>query len=743
MGLKAVLLSSLMAAWPCYASPMPMPMVGFSLENSPETELLVREGINLARSLDVEKRASADFSLEKSWNNEVLFSGATNPGAVQAQLSVTCLECYTHGTVTAKVTDEHFLNPVLRLSFSGVEAYASLGVAASAEQTFSINLFASNSPIGIGITGLDVGVVFFVDLVFSLSEAIDLTGGFSVSVPDDAYLEASIFKGDIDDSSFGGLNGQYLPVTVTAGHATFKADLRLRVQAGAEASIDLFGIGAGAVVGIYANLIEFGATIEETATCDLEAAIWWDLNVGAYAHLDVVVDYTTLGPVPTVSTTLMAAATISTCLIDGGATTTALPATTTSEIAATTSAYSSPAVSSSPAETGVTSIISATGIKGVTEVTSSALATGVSAADTVPVWSPTFILSVTESEVSFTVADPLPTDTATSELPAGTSSTLATIVTSAGTSVATSADSSALTSALTSAGTSIVTSVSTAAVGTSAGTSGYSSGAASSMSANSSAYPTSLIGAGTLPVPSSSAFSSAAAGPTYTSTYTHTMTICGAPGVMNCPTSYQTEVVVTRTTTICPGETTATSAIPTVIATTGISPAPISVESSSPSHSGSNGNGGSSEVVVIVLTPLPTPVVATFTAPTSIAVAATATGVVVNNAYPEGGLSFSSTTTATETSTTTVTVKTSHSSSVVVVDFTPTPVVAAIPSGGAATFGNGTTTVAGTGYVPGATQSAGSSTPVIAGADSLLGSVNGAYVGAIMTFVVALCMGLL
>ncbi|KAI1128050.1 hypothetical protein F5Y10DRAFT_181847 [Nemania abortiva] len=285
MGLKPVLLSSLMAASLCYASPTPI--LDLSLVNSPETELLVREGINLARSLDIEKRASADFSLENSWNNEVLFSGATDPGAVHAELSVTCVQCYTHGTVTAKVTDEHIFNPVLRLSFTGVQAYVSLEVAASAEQTFSLNLFSSNSPIGIGIAGLDVGVVFFVDLVFSLSEAIDLTGGFSVSVPDDAYLEADIFKGDIDDSSFGGLNSQYLPVTVTSGHATFKADLRLRVQAGAEASIDLFGIGAGAVVGIYANLIEFVAEIEETATCDLEAAIWWDLNVGAFAHLDV------------------------------------------------------------------------------------------------------------------------------------------------------------------------------------------------------------------------------------------------------------------------------------------------------------------------------------------------------------------------------------------------------------------------------------------------------------------------
>lgn len=82
-----------------------------------------------------------------------------------------------------------------------MQAYANLGVTVNTAQTFSLNLFSSDSPIGIGITGLDVGVVFFVDLVFSVSDAIDLTAGFMVAVPDDAYLEADILEGDIGDST--------------------------------------------------------------------------------------------------------------------------------------------------------------------------------------------------------------------------------------------------------------------------------------------------------------------------------------------------------------------------------------------------------------------------------------------------------------------------------------------------------------------------------------------------------------
>jgi hypothetical protein len=43
-------------------------------------ELMVREAIaRTVRTPHLEKRLSADFSMEKSWNNEVLFSGYEPP----------------------------------------------------------------------------------------------------------------------------------------------------------------------------------------------------------------------------------------------------------------------------------------------------------------------------------------------------------------------------------------------------------------------------------------------------------------------------------------------------------------------------------------------------------------------------------------------------------------------------------------------------------------------------------------
>lgn len=164
-----------------------------------------------------------------------------------------------------------------------------------------------------------------------------------------------------DPESSDGLSSKSLPVTVKAGRATFKADLRLRVQCGAEAEI--LGIGAGAELGIYANIIEFVAVLDSTPTCALRSTEWWDLNVGAFAHFDVVVDYTTIGAIPTVSTTLLSAPKFTQCWLEIGGSPGESPAETGGYLSqtATTIAVSvslgSSAISAtvtSPAETGYT-----------------------------------------------------------------------------------------------------------------------------------------------------------------------------------------------------------------------------------------------------------------------------------------------------------------------------------------------------------------------------------------------------
>ncbi|KAI0127617.1 hypothetical protein BJ170DRAFT_380871 [Xylariales sp. AK1849] len=491
----------------CLASPMPLEVSALS---SQDTDLLVRKGIELAQSRELEKRLSADFSMEKTWDNEVLFGGSWNDtqedAAEKTSLSITCLECYTKGTVTAKLWED-LLHPTVRLEFNQVEAYAFLGVETSSSGTFSINLFASQSPIGLGFPGLSVGVVFYVDLVFSLTEEIDLTGGFYVKLADDAYLEADIFGGDITDSSFDGISTKSIPVTVKSGSATFKADLRLRVQCGAETSLDLIGIGSGAVIGIYANIIEFVAVIDSTPDCALETKEWWDLNAGAYAHLDVVVDWTTMGPVPTVSTTLLTAPTMTQCWIEAG-------------------------VSSASSASVTLSATTAPSTYDVTVSTSSSSSYGASA---------TASLSGTGSTASSATSSSAQYPTVTSAPSLNSSTTLS--------------------------GPSI---------------SKYPLTNSSSPSASYSDLVTSTV----------------------YSTATYTLTSC-AVSVVNCPASYQKEVIVTQTidafTTICPASATITPPAKPAVSTSATAvPTAVHIITEQ----------------VVVLTPCATPMVETFVPPT-------------------------------------------------------------------------------------------------------------------------------
>lgn len=62
------------------ASPVPADLI----VPGPRHELLVREALDSFQDFHLEKRMSADFSLDHSWKNHVLFSGyVTYPGAAR------------------------------------------------------------------------------------------------------------------------------------------------------------------------------------------------------------------------------------------------------------------------------------------------------------------------------------------------------------------------------------------------------------------------------------------------------------------------------------------------------------------------------------------------------------------------------------------------------------------------------------------------------------------------------------
>src|SRR5688572_30653677 len=176
-GLVGLLSAGLTAASPARVNPHLL---------LPLNEVAVRDPLEVARDPSIEKRISADFSLNHEWHNEVLFEGGWSENgehdAQSVSLSVVCRECWTKGDVTARLTTRDIIKPVVRLELGGVEAYVDLAVDVSANAVYAINLFTSNSPVGIGFPGLSVGLVFYVDLVFSASAVLDLDGGFYVTL---------------------------------------------------------------------------------------------------------------------------------------------------------------------------------------------------------------------------------------------------------------------------------------------------------------------------------------------------------------------------------------------------------------------------------------------------------------------------------------------------------------------------------------------------------------------------------
>lgn len=103
-------------------------------------------------------------------------------------------------------------------------------------------------------------------------------------------------------SSTGG-EVNHLPVTITSGSATFKAALRVRVQAGT--TVEVFGTGFNFELGVYADLIEYVATIGSSDTCGLSITESIDVNIGAFARAVVEIDYKTFGASPAVVTTIL------------------------------------------------------------------------------------------------------------------------------------------------------------------------------------------------------------------------------------------------------------------------------------------------------------------------------------------------------------------------------------------------------------------------------------------------------
>jgi hypothetical protein len=137
-------------------------------------------------------------------------------------LEVECVDCRSWGNalVTTTGVDKHedflhdiisfFENPIdsivnafkieVRIDLVEVGGHFEFDLVASDTVTYTYTIFRSETLAGIAISSdVAIGLVLFLDLVFSLSDQIDLEAGFEFAFPEGAYITVDPLEGKIVD----------------------------------------------------------------------------------------------------------------------------------------------------------------------------------------------------------------------------------------------------------------------------------------------------------------------------------------------------------------------------------------------------------------------------------------------------------------------------------------------------------------------------------------------------------------
>ncbi|KAF7535125.1 hypothetical protein G7054_g5672 [Neopestalotiopsis clavispora] len=307
-------------------------------------------GLNLDLG-DLSKPTSLSVSLDADLSGKTLVEAHVAVGAdvdvnvtdildasadvdADVNLVVKCNDCFVKGDINATVSLDNLV-PALSLELKDIEAELDLDLYVGVATTVAVNLFTPLEPISLPIAGLEIGAMVYVDLVLQLDAAIDVTAGVYVKLTEEALLEIDILKGELLTTSFTGLAVKTLPIEVRIGCARLQADLRVRVQAGISASVDVNDliplgidipeIGAGVELGVYANLAEYVGFFCDTPACPLSQESW-GLNVGVAADIDIEVgDILDIDIAPTVSVALLTLPTATHCVQSGGSSLSTLP----------------------------------------------------------------------------------------------------------------------------------------------------------------------------------------------------------------------------------------------------------------------------------------------------------------------------------------------------------------------------------------------------------------------------------
>lgn len=118
--------------------------------------------------------------------------------------------------------------PLLLLQFDGLEIYMELVPAFSAGTTYAVNLFTPQTPFGVNVGEMEIGVMFVLDLILDASADINMSGGFRTKIDDVIQISTPMF-----------VNVVLLTANVSTAPQDDSCDFRMQAEYA-------FNVGAGA-----------------------------------------------------------------------------------------------------------------------------------------------------------------------------------------------------------------------------------------------------------------------------------------------------------------------------------------------------------------------------------------------------------------------------------------------------------------------------------------------------------------
>ncbi|KAI9651314.1 hypothetical protein NHQ30_001353 [Ciborinia camelliae] len=281
------------------------------------------------------------FSLDNHLEpNDVLFliGGSVTTGVVTKSIKATCVNCFTTGeaivTTAGLETDDSILGNILhfmkdptgivinaldldlKLDFQGVTGHFEVDIAFSEAATYTFPIFTSETPVGGQLNDKDeIGLIFQIDLVFTVSGQVDVITGFEVEFPDNSYIVLNPLKGELVEENLEGIKVSAIPVEFKSGTACVTVALRYKLKAGT--SVEVFGFGFKFEAGAYINAPQYRACITDQPSkpCKLDFIENFYVDVGVYAQAIKEIDYATWAAGPSAVSTLYAGTLPSKCFI--------------------------------------------------------------------------------------------------------------------------------------------------------------------------------------------------------------------------------------------------------------------------------------------------------------------------------------------------------------------------------------------------------------------------------------------